>query len=316
MHSLNVASGLAAEDTATTEVSRLFASPGFLRRMTQEFRLSRKAILHLQSTMEAVVFAALTKYAVKHSRNACHHCESCLSKLKSGVGSSRTNLLPDHVNDVLESKGDALDSATKRYFERILGAKLPRVIVHLGAEAAASSRALGANGYTVAEHIVLASPQFVPGTASEDSLLAHELTHVLQQQRFHAGNHVRLARSPFLEREAERVAIAIVASATTRRTAKVRPFEFTPSHIRCQTQNPIIIRCGAICPREVIIDPVNGVPCGLVDCDVLGFFPPIIARSFCVYSCALNRYAAFIINTNFGPIGPIFTGRPAGPPPN
>lgn len=56
-----------------------------------------------------------------------------------------------------------------------------RVRVHTGPEADASARAVGARAYTVGAHVVFADGAYAPGTTDGRRLLAHELTHTLQQ---------------------------------------------------------------------------------------------------------------------------------------
>lgn len=55
------------------------------------------------------------------------------------------------------------------------------VRVHTDARAAESARAVAATAYTMGRHIVFGAGAFTPGTAAGQTLLAHELTHVVQQ---------------------------------------------------------------------------------------------------------------------------------------
>lgn len=55
------------------------------------------------------------------------------------------------------------------------------VRIHTDAHAAESAQAVGAHAYTVGNHIVFGAGQFAPGTSAGRCLLAHELTHVMQQ---------------------------------------------------------------------------------------------------------------------------------------
>jgi outer membrane protein OmpA-like peptidoglycan-associated protein len=56
-----------------------------------------------------------------------------------------------------------------------------RVRVHTDATGAASARSVNATAYTVGDHIVFGAGEYAPWTASGKRLLAHELTHVVQQ---------------------------------------------------------------------------------------------------------------------------------------
>ncbi len=56
------------------------------------------------------------------------------------------------------------------------------VQIHTGAKAAASARAINATAYTVGNHLVFDEGRYSPGTQIGQWLLAHELSHVVQQQ--------------------------------------------------------------------------------------------------------------------------------------
>jgi hypothetical protein len=61
------------------------------------------------------------------------------------------------------------------------GFDFSQVRVHTDAQAAESARAVNALAYTVGSDIVFGAGQYAPGTAAGKRLLAHELTHVVQQ---------------------------------------------------------------------------------------------------------------------------------------
>lgn len=67
------------------------------------------------------------------------------------------------------------------------GYDLSRVRVHTDARAAESARSLGAAAYTVGHDVVFGSGQYAPATHVGRALLAHELTHVAQQERGGSG---------------------------------------------------------------------------------------------------------------------------------
>jgi hypothetical protein len=85
------------------------------------------------------------------------------------------------VQTVLASSGRALDAPIRALMERGFGRDFSDVRVHVDARAAESARAMRALAYTVGRDVVFGSGQFAPGTAAGDRLLAHELTHVIQQ---------------------------------------------------------------------------------------------------------------------------------------
>jgi hypothetical protein len=77
--------------------------------------------------------------------------------------------------------GQPLSASARAFFESRFGHVFDHVRVHSDARAAESARALNALAYTVGHHIVFASGQYAPETMAGRRLLAHELTHVLQQ---------------------------------------------------------------------------------------------------------------------------------------
>ena len=92
------------------------------------------------------------------------------------------------VDDVLSSGGQPLDAPSRAVFEPRFGYDFSNVRVHTNDRAAESARAVGARAYTVGEHVVFGSRQFSPGTTSGRELMAHELTHVIQQGRADAAS--------------------------------------------------------------------------------------------------------------------------------
>lgn len=88
---------------------------------------------------------------------------------------------PACVHRTLNSPGQPLSRETRRFFEPRFGHDFSQVRVHTDAEAAQSTHAVKAQAYTVGRHIAFAPGGYAPDTASGRRLLAHELTHVLQQ---------------------------------------------------------------------------------------------------------------------------------------
>ena len=66
-------------------------------------------------------------------------------------------------------------------FEQRFGADFSAVRVHNDGEAHAAARSIDARAFTVGNHIAFGEGQYEPSSAGGKKLLAHELTHVLQQ---------------------------------------------------------------------------------------------------------------------------------------
>jgi hypothetical protein len=88
---------------------------------------------------------------------------------------------PANVHEALASPGRQLEPALRHDMERRFGHDFARVRVHSDATAQQSAREVGANAYTVGADLVFGSGRFSPGTPAGRRLLAHELTHVVQQ---------------------------------------------------------------------------------------------------------------------------------------
>jgi hypothetical protein len=114
--------------------------------------------------------------------------------------------VPTIVHDILRSSGRPLDPTTRAYFEPRFGYDFGKVRIHADGKAAASARAVNANAYTVGQNIAFDAGRFAPGTKEGRRLLAHELTHVVQQ----AGGGA--PPGPEQERDAEAACAAVEAS--------------------------------------------------------------------------------------------------------
>ena len=88
---------------------------------------------------------------------------------------------PSIVDEVLRSPGRPLDPATRASMEPRFGHDFSRVRVHSDAKAAESARSVNALAYTVGRDVVFGAGQYAPGTTAGRRLVAHELTHVVQQ---------------------------------------------------------------------------------------------------------------------------------------
>lgn len=95
---------------------------------------------------------------------------------------------PPIVEQVVASGGQALDSITRALFEPQFNADFSDVRVHTGTQAGESARAVAAQAYTLGNDIVFEPGAYAPKTTAGSSLLAHELTHVLQQRGTAASN--------------------------------------------------------------------------------------------------------------------------------
>ncbi|HQR54078.1 MAG TPA: DUF4157 domain-containing protein [Burkholderiales bacterium] len=113
-------------------------------------------------------------------RCACGTCAACRQKAQAN-GARDLAGIPASVHEVLRSPGQALDTATRSFFEARFGHDFGRVRVHADIPAAESANAVAASAYTVGSHVVFGAGRYAPATDAGRRLLAHELTHVVQQ---------------------------------------------------------------------------------------------------------------------------------------
>lgn len=78
--------------------------------------------------------------------------------------------------------GDPLDSGTRAFMEARFGHDFSSVRVHTDRNAGAMAQGLSALAFTVGRDIVFGDGQYSSGTQEGQRLLAHELTHTIQQQ--------------------------------------------------------------------------------------------------------------------------------------
>lgn len=133
--------------------------------------------------------------------------------------------LPRYLQDKA-GRGQPLPAPVRSEMEGRFGAPLADVRVHTDGAAAASAAGLGARAYTAGSDIVFGAANFAPDSAAGRGLLAHELTHVVQQRR--AGVPATQpsvadggARNDKAEREAE--ANARLAAGSAPLTAREQP---------------------------------------------------------------------------------------------
>ena len=81
----------------------------------------------------------------------------------------------------LRSGGQHLPGATRAFFESRFNYNFSHVRVHTGAQAAEAARAMNARAFTIGRDMVFGSGQYAPESNEGQQLLAHELTHVVQQ---------------------------------------------------------------------------------------------------------------------------------------
>jgi hypothetical protein len=107
-------------------------------------------------------------------------------------GADATREVPDSVERALAESGRPMPSALREDMEQRFGHDFSGVRLHHGGLASRSASEIGAEAYTVGRHVVFGAGRYDPAGHTGRALLAHELTHVLQQS---AGTAPRVQRA-------------------------------------------------------------------------------------------------------------------------
>jgi len=113
----------------------------------------------------------------------CEHCEEeekLHRKESSGAETHGGNELDSYVGS-LGSSGQALPESSRQFFEPRFGQDFSNVRIHTDSVAAKSAQSINALAYTTGNNIVFNNGQYSPESDSGKKLMAHELTHVVQQ---------------------------------------------------------------------------------------------------------------------------------------
>ncbi len=135
-------------------------------------------------------FLVLTKRECKSAKSAAptgSTAPPAVAQRRIASPSSASIRAPSLVQDVLASPGRPLDAPTREFFAARFAHDFGDVRVHDDARAAESARGVNALAYTVGRDVVFGAGRYSPSTNAGRHLLAHELTHVVQQSGIAMG---------------------------------------------------------------------------------------------------------------------------------
>ncbi len=116
--------------------------------------------------------------------------EAEVQRKGEGTPSSAINDLGEGIRQQ-SGGGHALSDDTKNFMEHRFNADFSNVRIHSGPDASRLSNEAGAKAFTYQNHIFFNQNEYQPGTSGGKQLLAHELTHVVQQ-----GHSVQRTEAP------------------------------------------------------------------------------------------------------------------------
>ena len=171
--------------------------------------------------------AALDVRAGKPGALSCEgYAEQQLQRSGDGLRPSRIPaggpLHPSITSVIGASRagGGPLERTARERLERGLGESLEDVRVHADAHAGALARAVSARAFAVGSDLFFADGAYRPGSRDGDKLIAHEVTHAVQQRGDPASGPLSVsAPGDAAELEAEAMASTLEAEASARPTS-------------------------------------------------------------------------------------------------
>ncbi len=152
--------------------------------------------------MSGAVFSGVNAQSPAVVQRKCEACKDEEEEMhgkvrrKENAGSPSGGVATNALSRQIQSTrggGQAIEGQTRRLMENGFGRDLSNVRIHTGGYAAQMNRDLQAHAFTVGSDIYFNAGRYAPESQSGRHLLAHELTHVMQQSH---GIH----RMPIIQR--------------------------------------------------------------------------------------------------------------------
>jgi hypothetical protein len=188
--------------------------------------MTGRAAAHAQKVLAPIIPQPSAGYLQRKCTCGKHtpgggECEECKKEgailQRRSTGTVSPPEVPPIVGEVLGMSGRPLDPGVREFFEPRFSHDFSHVRVHTDARAAESARAVNAHAYTVGSHIFMGPQQPTPQSQAGRFLLAHELTHVIQQSSAHpvqSGSLVIAPADDAHEKEADGIARRISENST------------------------------------------------------------------------------------------------------
>ena len=155
------------------------------------FKLQRKE--EEEETVQAKPLDTPARNSVLNNQNNSNH--SVFSIQRSGRGPPSTSAPFEQTLSSTKGRGSPLPSGTQQVMESRFQADFSSVRVHTGSYAESMSSQIQAQAFTHGSDIYFNSGKYSPGTSAGTALLAHELTHTVQQGASPAGKSIAPKRN-------------------------------------------------------------------------------------------------------------------------
>ena len=181
----------AARSAASTATVQLTADDKSGMRVSSP---SDPAELEAQATGKAI--ASMAPAAKGRSINIDRQSQAGSALQRDGAGEQRAGPELSARIQASQTGGAPLPAGVRDFMTSRFQANFSRVRIHTGAQAAQLSTQLNARAFTVGQHIFFGQGQFAPDTHAGRELIAHELTHTIQQ-----GASVQRSTGDVIQRE-------------------------------------------------------------------------------------------------------------------
>lgn len=179
------------EDTIADEVMRMKVPVLSLQRKEEPFFKPRNSVLSLD----------FDGHDITSESCQCKEGEKRMQRRKNSRSSEKVHCetisqTEQYINHL--SGGISLSESEKNFFEFRMGYDFSDVKIHTGTEAVTSAQEINAIAYTNGNNIVFNQGQYAPETNTGKKLLAHELTHVVQQAKNPSAKNESVQRQPLV----------------------------------------------------------------------------------------------------------------------
>jgi outer membrane protein OmpA-like peptidoglycan-associated protein len=120
---------------------------------------------------------------VMDMRDSEQPCAECDEEKQLRQAGSEDQAQTTTLSEGLIGGGQPLGPNSRAFFEPLFGRDFSQVRLHTGDRAADAARSIDARAFTSGNHVVMGAGEYQPSSSAGKKLLAHELTHVVQQRQ-------------------------------------------------------------------------------------------------------------------------------------
>ncbi|MEO5564927.1 MAG: DUF4157 domain-containing protein [Chitinophagaceae bacterium] len=153
--------------------------------------LEHEADVMANKVMSMQPVSAVESSGTQNIQRKCSHCEeedkaqrkplsSFIQRKETGAGTVAGDAITSQVSSS-KGRGESMDDGTKSFMESRFGTDFNGVKIHNDTESIQMNRELSAKAFTVGSDIYFNEGQYQPHSSEGKNLLAHELTHTIQQ---------------------------------------------------------------------------------------------------------------------------------------